>query len=130
MWNLLKVNNRDCVFLLTTSHMSNTSVKYFSGVLWTFLYLLWCFCFLRFIFWFAYYHFYTDFTPWSTFSVISLRHVLSRLLEWVKSTKQVKDCLSQNFERCWQKAEAATGLKGTGKEQKQPPDVFYEKTCS
>ena len=29
----------------------------------------------------------TDFKPWSTFSVINLRHVLSRLLGWVKVNK-------------------------------------------
>ena len=41
MWNLLKVNSRDCAFLLTTCNISKTLFKCFSGVLRT------CLCWLR-----------------------------------------------------------------------------------
>ena len=90
------VNIKDCVSLLTTCHMSKASVKSFSGVLWTFPFLVY----------YEHFSFYCDAFVFKItffdlfivnfkqilrldlpFSVTSLRHVLSRLLGWVKVNK-------------------------------------------
>ena len=90
--------------------------------------------FLKLLFWFVYCQFWTDFTPWSTFLVISLRHVLSCLLGWVKLkvNKITKRPSQLEFRKVLAKGRSSHQkiiLKGTGKGQKQPPDVFYEKVA-
>ena len=108
MWNLLKVNSRDCVSLLTL-------FKCFSGILWTCLCLLWCFNFYDFYFDVFIVFFKTDFTPWSTFYVISFKHELSHLLGWFKLKNISKSSFSIFI---W---------KGSGKGKKQELEVFCGK---
>ena len=111
MWNLLKVNSSDCVSLLTL-------FKCFFWCTMNASFFVVMFLFLRFLFWFLYCEFKTDFTPWSTFSVINFKHELSHLLGWFKLKNLTKNFFSILI---W---------KRSGKKQKQELEVFYEKRFS
>ena len=54
MWNLLKVNTRDCVSLSKACNMSKTLSKCFSGVLWTWSFFTVKLLFSQFLFWCLY----------------------------------------------------------------------------
>ena len=90
MWNLLKVNGRNCVSLLTTCNMPKIFFKCFPGILWT--------CFWCTVSCFNFYDFFFDVfivnlnrfhTPWSTISVISFKAYIKSLARMSKS-KQYK----------------------------------------
>ena len=89
MWNLLKVNSRDCVSSLTTCNMYKTLFKCFSRVLWACLCLLWCFCFYDFFF---------------DVFIVNLNRFHTLIYFFIVNSLLLV--------------------------QKQPPEVFFKKSCS
>ena len=129
MWNLLKVNIRDCVSLLKTCHMSKTSVSLF--LVYYEHFFVYCDAFVFKISFLICLSSILN-RPWSSFSVISLRLVLSHLQGWVKVNKITERSSQKKFWKVLARGRSCHQriiLKITGKGQKQPPDIFYKKGC-
>ena len=83
MWNMLKVNSRDCVSLLTNCNISKT---FFQVFFWCTVNMsLSCSFLISLLPIFKRFH-----MPWYTFSVISFKSVLGHMLGRVKVNKITK----------------------------------------